>query len=91
MWNDSGLPLAFLITFRCYGTWLHGDSRGSTDRFNNQYKTPHIPANDSWKKYNSKQLKREPVKLGAKERAVMEQAVRETCILRNWLLRAIKC
>ena len=25
-------PLAYLITFRCYGTWLHGDQRGSIDR-----------------------------------------------------------
>ena len=27
-WNDTGIPLAYLITFRCYGTWLHGDARG---------------------------------------------------------------
>jgi len=29
MWNDTDLPLGYLITFRCYGTWLHGDERGS--------------------------------------------------------------
>jgi hypothetical protein len=23
-------PLAFLITFRCYGAWLHGDERHGT-------------------------------------------------------------
>jgi hypothetical protein len=33
MWNDTDIPLAYLITFRCYGTWLHGDKRGSIDRF----------------------------------------------------------
>ena len=26
MWNK---PLAYFITFTTYGTWLHGDSRGS--------------------------------------------------------------
>src|SRR5438093_13756827 len=31
MWNDTDLPLGYLITFRCYGTWLHGDERGSID------------------------------------------------------------
>jgi hypothetical protein len=36
MWNNTNLPLAYLITFRCYGTWLHGDERGSVDRFRNQ-------------------------------------------------------
>src|ERR1043166_8794893 len=25
-------PLAYLITVRCYGTWLHGDDRLSVDR-----------------------------------------------------------
>jgi hypothetical protein len=33
MWNDTDLPLGYLITFRCYGSWLHGDKRGSIDRF----------------------------------------------------------
>jgi len=32
MWNDTDLPLAHLITFRCYGTWRYGDERGSIDR-----------------------------------------------------------
>jgi hypothetical protein len=43
MWNDTDIPLAHLITFRSYGTWLHGDKRGSVDRFHNQYKSPYLP------------------------------------------------
>lgn len=31
----DGYPLAYLITCRCYGTWLHGDARGSVDREHN--------------------------------------------------------
>jgi hypothetical protein len=31
MWNDRDIPLAYLTTFRCYGTWLHGDDRGSVE------------------------------------------------------------
>ena len=30
--DDNEFPLAYLITFRCYGTWLHGDERGSYRR-----------------------------------------------------------
>jgi hypothetical protein len=26
--NPDPVPLGYLITFRAYGTWLHGDSRG---------------------------------------------------------------
>ncbi len=30
------LPLAYFITFHCYGTWLQGDAPGSVDRSHNQ-------------------------------------------------------
>jgi hypothetical protein len=43
--NPDRVPLAYLITFRAYGTWLHGDSRGSVDRFHNRYGAPLIRAN----------------------------------------------
>jgi hypothetical protein len=33
-------PLAYFITFTCYGTWLHGDQRGSVDREHNAPGTP---------------------------------------------------
>jgi hypothetical protein len=29
-YNPVG-PTAYFITFHTYGTWLHGDERGSTD------------------------------------------------------------
>ncbi len=31
--QDRSAPVGFLLTFRCYGTWLHGDERGSLDRY----------------------------------------------------------
>jgi hypothetical protein len=46
-------PLAFPIMFRCYGSWLHGDERGSVDRQKfHRYGTPAMPANKSWLKMN---------------------------------------
>ena len=41
--HSAYIPLGYLITFRAYGTWLHGDRRRSVDRFHNQYGTPDIP------------------------------------------------
>ena len=89
MWNDTDLPLAHLITFRCYGTWLHGDERGSTDRFHRRYKTPHIPGNERWKRHNTRSLKAEPVALNRYQRQSVEKAIRETCAIRRWLLHTV--
>jgi len=89
MWNDTDIPLAYLITFRCYGTWLHGDERGSVDRFHNKYESPYISSNKNWNQFNTKQLKAEAVTLNAKQRQAVEEAISETCEVRQWLLRAI--
>jgi len=43
MWNDNDTPLAYFISFRSYGTWLHGDKRGSIDRFHNRFGDPYLP------------------------------------------------
>ena len=48
MWNDTDTALAYLISFRTYGTWLHGDKRGSVDRFHNRYCSPYLPPNKKW-------------------------------------------
>jgi len=45
--NTDRISLGYLITFRAYGTWLHGDSRGSVDRFHNRYGSPLIPQIDA--------------------------------------------
>ncbi len=89
MWNNRDTPLAFLITFRCYGTWLHGDERGSVNRFRNKYKTSYLPPNKNWIKINTQRLKSEIVTLDAEQRNVVENAIRETCKVRKWRLDAI--
>ena len=87
--NEDHVPLAYLLTFRCYGTWLHGDERGSTDRYHNRYGTPLIPQNESWRRHNTRSLRRDPVELDAARRESVEAAIRETCAARDWLLRAV--
>ena len=42
-WDYGDMPLAYLITIRTFGTWLHGDPRGSVDRHGrNVYGTKRI-------------------------------------------------
>jgi REP element-mobilizing transposase RayT len=84
--NSDRIPLGYLITFRAHGTWLHGDSRGSVDRFHNDYGTPCIPGDLRWERYNDNRMKLEPVKLDAQRRAAINEAIQETCDLRGWNL-----
>ncbi|MGZ5435617.1 MAG: transposase [Pyrinomonadaceae bacterium] len=87
--DDNEFPLAYLITFRCYGTWLHGDERGSVDRKQNVYGTPKTAFNPALERSDSKQRKQSPVILGARQRKVVETAVREACDYRKYILLAI--
>ena len=88
-WNDTDIPLAHLITFRCYGTWLHGDERGSVNRFRNKYGTRKLPEEPDWLEINTSRLKSDPVSLDAHRRNCVYKAIRETCGKRNWSLLAI--
>jgi REP element-mobilizing transposase RayT len=87
--TSSRLPPAYLITFRCYGTWLHGDERGSVDRYRNRYDSPKIARARSWLGKNARMLKHPPVALDALRRRAVKDAVRETCDIREWRLRAL--
>ena len=89
MWNDTDIPLAYFISFRAYGTWLHGDARGSIDRFNNRYKSPYIRPNDKWQQHNQQLLRRPPLTLRTAHRKAVKSAIRDTCNRRKWFLQAI--
>jgi len=89
MWNDTDSPLGYLITFRCYGTWLHGDERGSIDRFHNRYKSPYLPRSDRRRDLNWSRLRSEPLTLNPRQRQSINLAVREVCVNREWILHAL--
>ena len=89
MWNDTDIPLGYLITFRCYGTWLHGDPRGSTDRFHNRYKAPHLPRSDRRREVSTQSLKSTPFAPGTVQRKCVESAIRDVCAYRHWFLHTL--
>jgi len=88
MWNDRELPIAYFITFRTYGTWLHGDHRGSTSRHRNHYKSKHLPDTPKWLETNSARMLREPIILDKAQRECVESAIKDTCRKRGWDLYA---
>ena len=84
-YSDERIPLGYLITFRSYGTWLHGEP-GAVDRFHNRYGTPRLPGDQARKQYNSRLLKQPAVRLDAKRRTATLAAIKETCAIRKWEL-----
>src|SRR3954464_14895848 len=83
--RDDHTPFGYLITFRCYGTWLHG-TKGSVDRFHNTYGTPTLAADNARWRYNRRALAQPPVVFKPKQRALVEEAIRQTCEIRKWSL-----
>ncbi len=88
-WDDNDHPLAYLITFRTYGTWLHGDERGSIDRYHNQYKGPRVPVNPILEEQHRAKLKSPPVLLDEDQRPIVKQAIKKVCTYRQWPLYAL--
>lgn len=81
--------MAFFITFRCRGTWLHGDERGSIDRRNNRFGAPRHPDNPAWQKMSAELLAIDPVYLHGRQRSSVKKAIKATCKKRNWGLFAL--
>ena len=81
-------PLAYLITFNTYGSWLHGDKRGSIDRFHNRYGSPRLPSNPLREHYEQRLLKHPPVRLTHLQRKVVKDSIKEICNERDWGLWA---
>ncbi|MGV3720558.1 MAG: transposase [Actinomycetota bacterium] len=82
-------PLAYLISYRCYGTWLHGDNRGSVDLQNRTPGQPYVPPDVVRERAEFLRLKHDPVTLSPQQRAVVEDALRQVCSHRGWELHQI--
>jgi REP element-mobilizing transposase RayT len=83
-------PLAYLITWTCYGTWLHGDERGSVDRHGrNSYGHPLVAANGTLRSATAARLPRTPFALTAEFRTAVLAAIRGVAAHRGWVLYAV--
>jgi REP element-mobilizing transposase RayT len=83
-------PLAYLITFTTYGTWLHGDERGSADREgHNRFGEEYLPPDSSRVRLERSELVGEPYRLDEMRRALVLATIQEVCSFRGWQLLAI--
>lgn len=81
--------LAYFLTFTCYGTWKHGDERGSVDKEHNKFGQEYCKPSLTRERVHSNKLQHEPVLIDAALRGVIETAIREVCENRGWKLYAI--
>ena len=83
------LPLAYSLTFRTYGSWMRGDSRGWVDRDHNQvgsnYRSPRPPLLES----DRKRMAEPSFSLSRKSRKLAAEACSRTCQDRSWILVAL--
>ena len=84
----ASAPLAYLITFHTYGTWLPGDPRGSVDAHHRLRGTPHVGRAAGRQAASAKLLDHPPVELGPEERTIVLGTIREVCHHRGWALQA---
>ncbi|PKL48458.1 MAG: hypothetical protein CVV39_04310 [Planctomycetes bacterium HGW-Planctomycetes-1] len=82
-------PLAYLITFTTYGTWLHGDKRGSVDRDHNEYGSDFLSEKKEFERQDCKLLKNDRVLLDENCRNIVLNAVLGQCDFRNWFAYAV--
>jgi REP element-mobilizing transposase RayT len=80
--------LGYFITFTCYGTWLHGDERGSKFRRGHS-RVVDLGANEARRQYSAQRLQNAPIKLYRPMRAVVDAAIREACAFKAWRLAAL--
>ncbi len=88
--QDRSNPLAYLITIRTYGTWLHGDERGSMDRREyNRYGDPKITKSELKVARDRNLMKAPTFIFDSTTRRNVEIAIREVCKVRGYALYAI--
>jgi REP element-mobilizing transposase RayT len=83
------IPLAYFITFTCYGTWLHGGKHeGSVDKRSNIPETPRLVFNQLRYQSMQKNMSHKPYYLDSLKRTLVLQAICEQCEYRHWTLLA---
>jgi REP element-mobilizing transposase RayT len=77
-------PLAYFVSFRCYGTWLRGDERGWCPRTKDPRASPRAEGTAGLREHDRALLEHDPVRLGAEARTVVNTAIVEVCSHRDW-------
>jgi len=90
LWDDNDYPIAYFITFRTHGTWLHGDRRTSVDRHGkNRYGQEKIGLDPMFSVLMDRNMNSEPFLLNGSQRKIVKLAIITVCEFRGYVLKAI--
>jgi REP element-mobilizing transposase RayT len=79
-------PCAYFITFRTYGSWLHGDERSSVDHYHNIFESPKIKPNNHLNAYMKNELLQDEIKLTKQHGDIILDAALHVCNKYSWRL-----
>lgn len=82
-------PCAYLITFRTYGTWLHGDDRGSVDRMHSAFDTPFLPADPRECRAADHRMTQIAFCLDPRQRHAVRDTITRVCGHHGWELHSL--
>jgi REP element-mobilizing transposase RayT len=82
-------PLAFFLTWSCYGQRLHGDEVGSVNKFHNRFGMPLVETNPGLREHQASLLAHHPTVLSQAMRRVVRDAIVERCEFRKTPLIAL--
>ena len=89
IYEENDFPIAYLITFRTFGTWLHGDEKGAYGRRNSVVRSKYVEPNRPLKEAMHTEMKQKPLILSPLARSVVEAAIREVCETRGYGIPAL--
>ena len=86
--QEQAIPLAYFITFTCYGTWLHGEKSTSVDRQCKTFGTDFLSQNPMRAYSVKKHMFEQPYSLDSPRRSIVLKSIKEVCTCRKWTLLA---
>ena len=87
--SGMSVPVAYFITFSCYGRRLHGDDRGSVDGSTNAFGEEFLAPSLGRQLAEGERLRWPPMSLDMDHRLAVDAAIREVCKHREWTLHAL--
>lgn len=73
-------PNIQFLTFNTYGTWLHGDARGSVNRKGKFLRTKFLQPDPELEAANRRRMKHSTVLMDAKMRGCVRRAIEADCL-----------
>ncbi len=83
------MVLGYFVTFTCYGTWLHGDDRGSWRRNAKSLREYFVPPDPKLVESMRHRMKHPATSLDGPMRKCVREGIEAYCNFKSWELHAL--